>query len=391
MKKVVEPKRPSRTAISVSGPGDVRVGPVLAIPDVLSDLGVSPQRAFALAGFDPRLFDDPDNRVSLDALGNLVQTCVALTNCTHFGLLVGERFELKGFGPLGYLMKNSATVGDALRSLLLHLHLHDAGGSAAAAGARCLLRHSRLLRSTAMARGGWTRSWTQSWRFACASWWSCAARPGAPCASSFHTASRAAPCALRRVFRSSVSFEAEVSGVVFDASWLDAARSRALTPRCMTCLAQAIRDAQAHGAVSFAEQVERVLPQMVLSGMASARRSRAFSASTNARCDGAWRPKARACSSSSMRPVSSWRSSFWSTRRFPCRRSPPPCGTTIRMCSPGPSGAGLVSARRSGVPGSEPGHRWRWSAKPSAAGKRFQTRNLNISPCSQRPPVISCY
>ena len=75
------------------------------------------------------MFDDADNRVSLDALGNLVQTCAALTNCPHFGLLVGERFELKGFGPLGYLMKNSATVGDALRSLLLHLHLLDAGGA----------------------------------------------------------------------------------------------------------------------------------------------------------------------------------------------------------------------------------------------------------------------
>lgn len=100
---------------------------VLAIPDVLASLGVNPQRVFAQAGVDPRVFEDPESRVSLDTLGNLLETCIALTGCAHLELLVGERFEVKGFGPLGYLMKNSATLGDALRSLLLHLHLDYAG------------------------------------------------------------------------------------------------------------------------------------------------------------------------------------------------------------------------------------------------------------------------
>ena len=78
---------------------------------------------------DPRLFEDPDNGLSINALGSLLEACVELTGCTHFGLLVGERFDLKGFGPLGELLRNSATVGQALRSLVLHLHLQDRGAA----------------------------------------------------------------------------------------------------------------------------------------------------------------------------------------------------------------------------------------------------------------------
>jgi AraC-like DNA-binding protein len=267
LKKVVEPKRPSRNAIGVSGPGDVRIGPVLAIPDVLSSLGISPQGAFVLAGFDPELFEDPDNRVSLDALGNLVQTCVALTNCPHFGLLVGERFELKGFGPLGYLMKNSATVGDALRSLLLHLHLHDAGGAPLllAPDASCVIlgytiyRHATrgvdlvLDAAVAIAHRILVDLCGPAWK---------------PLRVQFSHSQPDNVAAWRRVFGPSVSFGAEVSGVVFDASWL-ARPIEGADATLHAYLARAIREVRAHGALSFADQVERALPQMLLSGMAS--------------------------------------------------------------------------------------------------------------------------
>lgn len=43
-----------------------------------------------------------------------------MPRCEYFGLLAGERFTLSGLGAIGYLMRNSATVGGALRALLLH-------------------------------------------------------------------------------------------------------------------------------------------------------------------------------------------------------------------------------------------------------------------------------
>jgi hypothetical protein len=50
-------------------------------------------------------------------------------------LLVGQRWHLSHFGTLGELMKNSHTVGAALRRLVVYQHLNSD------AGAAFLLRH----------------------------------------------------------------------------------------------------------------------------------------------------------------------------------------------------------------------------------------------------------
>ena len=254
--------------ISMSGPGEVRVGPVLAIPAVLTELGVSPQRAFARAGVDLRLFKDADSRISLEAVGNLFDTCVALTDCAHFGLLVGERFDLKSFGQLGYLMRNCATVGDAMRSLLLHLHLHDRGAAPLllAPNPSCvILGYSIFHHGISAVDQILDAVIAIGYRILaelCGPTWNAMrvqfshSQPG----SSAH---------YRRVFRASASFDAEVSGIVFASSWLDKAIEGA-DATLHDIVAKAIRDAEAHGPFSFADQVERVLPQMLLSGMGSA-------------------------------------------------------------------------------------------------------------------------
>ena len=264
----VEPNPQSPGAARISGRGDVRVGPVLAIPDVLANLGVNPQRVFAQAGVDPRVFEDPESRASLDTLGNLLETCIALTGCAHLGLLVGERFEVKGFGPLGYLMKNSATLGDALRSLLLHLHLDDAGGAPLllASGSSSVILGYSIYRHD-------TRGVDLILDAVVVIAYRILAELGGPTWKPLRVQfSHSAPdnvAAWRRVLGPSVSFEAEVSGIVFASSWLDMPIEGA-DPELHHILARTIRTVQAHGALSFAEKVERALPQMLLSGMASA-------------------------------------------------------------------------------------------------------------------------
>ena len=68
--------------------GDVRIGPVIAIPDLLAEFGVRPRRAFAKAGVKPGLFGRPDSRIPFEALARLLSVCAAHTGCDHFGLLV---------------------------------------------------------------------------------------------------------------------------------------------------------------------------------------------------------------------------------------------------------------------------------------------------------------
>lgn len=250
------------------GAGDVRIGPIFAIPAVLAELGVKPQRAFDVAGVDLGLFQDPENRLGFEAVGRLLGTCVTLTNCCHFGLLVGLRFDLTGMGPIGYLIRHSPTIGDGLRSLLLHLHLHDKG----AAPVLITLAPDYVVLGYSIYRHGTPATehiydaaiaiGYQILRELCGSSWH-------PMRVQFSYSQPSSTAPYRRLFGSSVLFDAEVSGIVFASSWLekpiegaDAALHR--------ILAQAIRDEEAKLPMSFSEQMEQVLHQMVLSGTATA-------------------------------------------------------------------------------------------------------------------------
>jgi AraC-like DNA-binding protein len=259
--------RPS-PLLAVSHPGEVRIGPVLAIPTVLIELGVSPPRAFAQAGVDLRLFRDPESRMRLSALGRLLESCVTLTHCHHFGLLVGGRFDLNGFGPLGYLMRNSATVGEAIRSLLLHLHLHDRAAAPLllATDSSCsLLGYSIYRHGTPGASQIYDTAITIGYKILrelCGSSWK-------PLHVQFSHAEPKSAAPYLRSFRSSVIFDAAVSGIAFASSWLRRPIAGA-DPALHRFVAEALRKAQADGPFNFADQVQGVLPQMVLDGVLSA-------------------------------------------------------------------------------------------------------------------------
>lgn len=103
----------------------IRVGTVLAVPDVLRQLGADPAGVLGAVGLGLELFDNPDNRISFAARGRLFSHCVATTGCPHFGLLVGRQAGLQSLGLIGLLAKYSPDVGSALRSLVRFFHLHN--------------------------------------------------------------------------------------------------------------------------------------------------------------------------------------------------------------------------------------------------------------------------
>lgn len=110
--------------------GEVSVAPIISLPTLLRDLGHRPRKVFATAQVELQVFSKPENRLALADAGRLLVACVEQTKYEHFGLLMGERFDLSNFGALGHLLRNSGSVGDALRSLVLNLHWHDRGAVA---------------------------------------------------------------------------------------------------------------------------------------------------------------------------------------------------------------------------------------------------------------------
>jgi AraC-like DNA-binding protein len=251
-----------------SSPYDVRVGPILAIPAILSEHGVRPRLAFSKAGVDPELFEDADARVALDAVGRLLDICVTLTKTNHFGLLVGERFNLDALGPVGDLMRNSATIGDALRNLLLHLHLYDRGAAPiliSPAPDYSILGYSVYRHDTPALAQIYDAAIAIAYRIMvglCGASW----KPKRV-QFSYGPPRNAAP--HMKLFGAQVSFDAEVSGVVFASHWLKKSIEGA-DPVLRGVLIKAIQEAEANSSMSFTEQVKAVLPQMVLSGSISA-------------------------------------------------------------------------------------------------------------------------
>jgi AraC-like DNA-binding protein len=263
---------PRRAALAGPQPAaaeeEVRIGPVAAIPEVLRQFGVAPSLPFGRAGVPLNTFGNPENRIAFEALGRLMAECASATACDHFGLLVGERFELQGLGDIGELMRHSATVGDALRALLLHLYLHDRG----AVPILINLDASYVLLGYSIYRHG-TPGTAQLYDVAiaighrilkaiCGTAWK-------PAHIQFSHGRPTDPRPYRRLFGPQVRFDAEVSGIVFAASWLDSPIPGA-DPHLRAQVLSAIRQARADSAMRFADVVRGALHQMVLSGTTSA-------------------------------------------------------------------------------------------------------------------------
>jgi AraC-like DNA-binding protein len=107
-----------------------RVGGLAEIPGLLREFGVDSAGVLTGSGLDPGALDHIENRIPYTAAVRLLHQCRQKTGCAHFGLLVGQRWHLSHFGPLGELMKNSHTVGDALRTLAVRQHLNSDAGVA---------------------------------------------------------------------------------------------------------------------------------------------------------------------------------------------------------------------------------------------------------------------
>jgi len=107
--------------------GSARVGTLLPLADILVGLGVDPVQLLAEAGVDPKIFDDPDNRMPLTVHNHLLALAVKRSGCPHIGLLVGQLDGLQSIGLAGLLTRYSPDVETALRSFVRYLHTQVRG------------------------------------------------------------------------------------------------------------------------------------------------------------------------------------------------------------------------------------------------------------------------
>ncbi|MFH6782037.1 MULTISPECIES: AraC family transcriptional regulator [Methylobacterium] len=105
--------------------GFVSGGAVEAASGTLAALGIAQDRLLVQSGIDPHDLGRTDPVAF--ALGRLMVVAAHRSGCPHGGLLAGRRTTLASVELLGVLMRNSETVGDALRALEVHQGLFDRG------------------------------------------------------------------------------------------------------------------------------------------------------------------------------------------------------------------------------------------------------------------------
>ena len=105
-----------------------RVGALCLAPQLIRDLGANPYQALAAAGLPASAFDLPENTIPYAAFGRFMHGGAQLTGLEHFGLLVGEAWDLQSLGLLGQLVRHAATVRDALHLGTVYHHLNSQGG-----------------------------------------------------------------------------------------------------------------------------------------------------------------------------------------------------------------------------------------------------------------------
>ena len=249
---------------------DVRVGPLRPILSLLTERGFDASAVLAEADVDLKLFADPENRIPLGKLGHLFEICVERTRCPHFGLLVGERFRPESLGTLSSMMRNCATVGEALRLAASHLGINDRGAITLVLD----IGNSRTALAYALL-GGRTHAAIQILDGAIAIQHQLLSEL---CGPSWRPLlvqlSRSRPRNVRpfrKILGPRLEFNSDLSTIVFDSHWLDHPIAGA-NPASLAAASTAIAVAEASQENSFASQVRRAIYALLFTDSATAPR-----------------------------------------------------------------------------------------------------------------------
>ena len=79
--------------------------------------------------FNSRVFENPDMLLPYGMVGQILDRCVRLTGCEHFGLLLGAAHDHRISGWPGAVMQHSPTLGAALSGFIKLQQLNSRGAA----------------------------------------------------------------------------------------------------------------------------------------------------------------------------------------------------------------------------------------------------------------------
>jgi AraC-like DNA-binding protein len=109
-----------------------RSGVLAGAAGLIGELGGDAAAICRAVGLDPQALVDPDLPVPSTAIVAFLARAAESTGCESFGLQLAGRQDLSVLGPLFWLMRSAATVGQLIDDLVHHFPLHTRGGVIAA-------------------------------------------------------------------------------------------------------------------------------------------------------------------------------------------------------------------------------------------------------------------
>src|SRR5271156_4696916 len=95
-------------------------------PDLVEEVGGDPKILMSRAGIEFDILSDGKSGATYRQLVHLIELAAAELRCPDFGMRLAKLQGGGGmFGPLGLVMKNSKTFGDALHYVSKHTYAHS--------------------------------------------------------------------------------------------------------------------------------------------------------------------------------------------------------------------------------------------------------------------------
>jgi AraC-like DNA-binding protein len=240
-----------------------RVGALGMVPALLRQLGVDPAPVLAAANLDASVLEFAENTVPYATFGRLLDEGARQSGCEYFGLLVGQAWHLSTMGLVGQLIAQSPTVGDGLRLAIVYHHLNSQGGviflreRGAVAEFGYAVYH-RGVHGAHQICDGALAAIINYMRELCGSSW-------VPSEVLIAHAAPADASPYRRLFRSPIRFDSEVSALRFASHWLKRPIPGA-NPRTLRTLE---KQASELPQPDLIEKLQRSLRVLLLSGVTS--------------------------------------------------------------------------------------------------------------------------
>jgi len=100
-----------------------RAGVLTNYIEVAQHLGLNPVEMLRAVGLSKALLAQPDQRIPVDTVVQLLENSARESGCMNFGLRMAESRQLSDFGAISLLLMHQPTLRDALRTTVQYRHL----------------------------------------------------------------------------------------------------------------------------------------------------------------------------------------------------------------------------------------------------------------------------